>query len=166
VAQLAQFATLEQSAQANELLSGIQIGQGSQTRSGFTSLIGRTVTAKSDSLEVGAQGPSAMSVNLDAAAGSVKILVKDASGKEVRTIDMGSRTAGEHVIDWSAGGAPLPPGDYKLELKATGDQGAKVTGSTLLKAAVTGVEFLGDNSTLIHLGAKTKIPPGSITAVQ
>src|SRR4051812_37968689 len=77
VAQLAQFASLEQSAQTNSLLTGIQAGQGSQVRSGLTTLLGRTVTAKSDTLEVGAQGPAPMSANLEAPAGSVKVLVKD-----------------------------------------------------------------------------------------
>src|SRR5947207_9140075 len=48
IAQLAQFSTLEQSTQTNQVLSQIEAGQASLAQQSVMSLVGRTIAARTD----------------------------------------------------------------------------------------------------------------------
>src|SRR5687768_13752417 len=122
VAQLAQFTTLEQGAEANNRLAAIEAGQSGTARSGYTNIVGRTVTARTEQVQVpwGENSPQLLA-QLEGSASTVTVDVFDESGKKVRTIELGARSAGDVAVEWdglSDDGTPLASGKYRIEVHA------------------------------------------------
>jgi len=164
VAQLAQFASLEQTAQTNDHLTAIQSGQDSSSRAGLFGMVGKTVTAAADTMTVGAQGATmpSMTAHLNGAAAKSKLVVTDSAGNVVKSIDLGAHAAGDITI-------PMDPkftmgaGNYTVKVVATDASGAAVQGSASLSGLATAIEFQ-NGSTRIRIGGVT-VTPASIQSI-
>lgn len=168
VQQLAQLASLEQSTQTNKSLAAIQSAQDAVARTNLTSLVGRTVSARTDSVTLAGQGGAPdLALRLDSAAAKVKVKLTDNTGKVVRTIDAGPRAAGDCTIAWDGKGdqgTALPPGSYKVSIEATAGDGSAINAQAILRGMVTALEFGSSGEPRLRIGTLT-VSPGDIVSV-
>jgi len=167
VAQLAQFASVEQGAAANERLAAIQAEQASIASANLAGFVGKTATVLADSFQVtGAGTPPAISVDLEGAAKSVKVVIKDASGNEVRTIDLGAAAAGTRQVNWDgkdAQGVALAEGSYQVEVRAEAADGSAVTATPKLSGVIEAIEF-ESGAPMMRIGGLL-VTPASVLAI-
>jgi flagellar basal-body rod modification protein FlgD len=147
-AQLAQFSSLEQLTGVNTRLDGLSARVGSS----LLNLLDKEVRFEGDRVTL--EGGTATSVNydLDQAVDELKVTVRDANGKTVRTIDLGAQPAGAKDFVWdgkSNDGTTLADGSYRIELtaKAKGSDDELAVPVTMT-AKVEGVDFTADPPTL------------------
>ncbi len=166
VTQLAQIAQIEQTAQVNTHLTTMEAGQAASSRATLSGLVGKTVTARANAVTVSEGAtPPAVLAHLDQAATEVSVVLRDASGKVVRTLDLGAHGAGDAVVPWdgkNANGSPVPPGRYAIEIKATGADGKPVTSSTRIRGLIDSIDFQ-NGSTHFHVGELTISPEDIIS---
>jgi len=168
VAQLAQFAALEQVALTNDKLGVIQTEQAAAADASLASFVGREATAIADTIAIddpGAVPP--MAVELDDAIKSGSVVIKDANGDVVRELPLGASAAGEIPITWDgkdAKGVAVEEGSYSIEIEATATEGTPVDARARLTGAITALEFINGQPRLRVGGAH--IPPGSILSIR
>ncbi len=168
VAQLAQFASLEQEAQTNSLLGVIQAGQASSVRAGFTNLVGRSVKARSDSIDLPATEDMTHSVHLGSAANKVDVVIYDSTGKAVRRMSLGPREAGDADFAWDGktdDGVALPDGKYRVEVEATSAAGGDVDAYACISGLVSAIDFGDDGTVTFRLG-QASITPADIISIE
>lgn len=144
VAQLSQFAMVEQSiAQSAKLdiLSAQMTGLASNEAAG---LVGKDVTVRGNGMAFDGVTATGASVNLDAPAQKVTVRIQDASGKTVRTLEMGARGAGATPITWDGkddAGQPVAKGTYSIKVDAQTADGKSVNTSQDVSGKVIKVSF-------------------------
>jgi flagellar basal-body rod modification protein FlgD len=167
VAQLAQFASLEQIAETNSRLGSIEAGQAASVRSGFTNLVGKKVSSRSDAIMIPDSQVEHV-VHLGSAATKVDVVIHDSSGREVRRIAMGSRGEGDAAFTWdgrSNDGTTLPDGEYRVSIEAAGAGDAPVDAYALIRGVVSSVDF-GDDGTVTFRVGESKITPADIISIE
>jgi flagellar basal-body rod modification protein FlgD len=91
--QLAQFSSLEQLTNINTTLQGQGTGTSDLTsavnNSAALNLIGKTVTASSSQIAVGASATSSVSTTVPSTGGDLILTITDSTGKTVGTKDLG-----------------------------------------------------------------------------
>ena len=167
VAQLAQFTAVEQAAESKDLLGTIADQQASSAHTELFGLVGHEVEAVADVVTLSPDGGvrEPMLLQLDGAATSVKVTVRDASGRVVRELDLGARAAGRSSLGWDGmgpNGTELPAGDYSIEIQATGAGGA-VGAEARVRGTVDGVEF-GAQGAVLRAGGYN-LSPANIVRV-
>jgi flagellar basal-body rod modification protein FlgD len=104
-------------------------------------LIGHGVLVPGSGVQL-AKGSALMGLELKEPADNVKIKIFDASGREVRTLDLGSQDVGTIPVTWdgkAADGTVAVDGEYQFEITATrGDQ--KIAADALQFGMVATVE--------------------------
>jgi flagellar basal-body rod modification protein FlgD len=164
VAQLAQFASLEQSAETNQRLANLEGSFASAERAGFADLVGKTVSARTETFSIPSQGVE-LGAHLEGHADAVTVTIYDSQGNEVKKLELGPRDKGEVTIPWDGtdeNGALVADGDYRVEIKATAAGGA-VSAYSQITGAVTALEFLG-GSVRFRIGS-VQISPADIVSV-
>jgi flagellar basal-body rod modification protein FlgD len=157
-AQLAQFSSVEQLLNINESLTaqGEMTGLLAQNINNgvATGLIGKEVVALGDQIGLSGSGTVPISFELPNAASDVTVTIQDASGNLVRTINLGSKGAGEHEVEWdgeATAGGRLPEGVYSLAINGTDADGNTVTAETAMRGTVDRVSF-GPEGILLWMG--------------
>ncbi len=145
VTQLAQFTSVEQQIIQSQKLDVLSTQMSGLAGNEAASLVGKRVTIQGKS-EVNFDGNLATSQNftLKGAAESVKVVIKDANGNPVRTIDMKSQPAGAVGVVWdgkSDSGAKMPAGKYTMDVHATDKSGASVDTAQQVSGTVVKVTF-------------------------
>jgi len=169
VAQLAQLSQLEQSTETNTHLKDLADGQAATARAQLTNLVGHKVTATADTIDVRAGAPPigpggpTVTVHLDGAAAQTKLVVNDAGGHAVRTIDLGARNAGDVTVDWGAKAGDLAAGRYTLAIDAKASDGSAVTGSTQISGVIDAMQ-IDETGGRFRIGPFT-VAPAAVTAV-
>ncbi|HKS13300.1 MAG TPA: flagellar hook assembly protein FlgD [Pseudomonas sp.] len=141
VAQLAQFSSLEGITSLNDSVNSITSSLGSSQALQASSLVGRSVVVQNDTAVVDTTKSFTGSVVVPQSIDSASVVVKDASGNTVKTIEMGSQAAGNAQFIWdgtNAKGEAVDPGSYTFTATTTVD-GESLQMNTLLPAAVTSV---------------------------
>ena len=145
VAQLAQFASVEQLQGANSRLDNLLVSSAAAQQLGAASLVGREATYRSGALQLDGSGSAvAIGGHLASAASSVVATIRDASGRTVRTLSLGARPAGDVSATWDGldnQGQPLPPGAYAVTLVASAADGTPIDVQARAHGLVTGVSF-------------------------
>jgi flagellar basal-body rod modification protein FlgD len=162
VAQLAQFTTVEQSAETNRRLGEILAGQMSASNASLASFVGRTGTVSADQFAITGRGEGvpALGVQLPQAASKVEVVIRDAAGKQVKRIELGPQSAGKVSIPWdgtSDTGAPLAQGNYQVEVRATGNDGSATEASATMSGLIQAIDFI-DGVPRLRLGAVSAAP--------
>jgi flagellar basal-body rod modification protein FlgD len=164
VAQLSQFSSLEQLINVNSKLDDfsktIASLQGTQKISQGVSLLGKTVQAQGNVFQVTSGSPGSLSCALTGAAAKVTVSIYDSSGKLVRTMDLGSQSAGTCDISWDgkdSNGNKVADGTYSFSVGAVDSKGATVTTATLVSGKVEEVLQDSDNVYLKINGRLTTI---------
>jgi flagellar basal-body rod modification protein FlgD len=156
IAQLAQFATVEQGAAMNTRLDAIASQQAASARSSMLGLVGKSVEVTADAVTLTRDGtaPPPLSAKLDGPAASVQVVIRDATGKEVRRIDLGARSAGAVAVGWDGkgpNGTDLPEGSYSIAVEAKNASGGDVSGHLFARGNVDSVNF-ANGGTRLRLG--------------
>jgi flagellar basal-body rod modification protein FlgD len=139
--QLAQMSTVSGIEKLNAALQAL-VGQSSAGQTlQAASMIGRAVLTPGDEVSAVSGQSAAFAVELPSSAESVKVLVTDAAGNTVRSIDLGALPAGQHAGIWAGendAGEPVEPGMYRIKVLAA-NGAASVAATSLVCAQVTSV---------------------------
>lgn len=148
VGQLAQFSQIAATQQMQSSFSQLATSmQGDQVLSA-SSLIGRQVLVPSSQINVasGQTGGATGAVNVPGTTNDVQVSIVDASGKTVRTLDLGAQPGGLAQFQWDgldADGKSVPPGSYTLSA-GTADNPL----TTYVSGQVTGVDSTSSGTSL------------------
>jgi len=153
VQQMTSFSALEQAQNTNALLKTLQTQNQAMLQTQAVGLVGKTVETSSSQFEL-ANGNAAMKLNLDAQS-NVSILVKDAQGTLVATINQGNLSGGSHNLQWNGkdgNGNALPDGTYTATISAKDASGQSVNGSLSSKVKVDSVVFNSGDAYIVAGG--------------
>jgi len=170
VAQLAQFASLEQAAETNQHLVALGAAQQGAQGATLAALVGRVGTARADTLTIAppAGAPPPLTVHLEGAASKVEVDVLDGSGRIVKTINLGATASGDTPVGWDAPGAPqttLPPGSYSIKVHATGADGKDMSGAFAeIRGLIQKIDFSG-GAPRFRIGSAT-VSPADILSIE
>ncbi|HEV7730580.1 MAG TPA: FlgD immunoglobulin-like domain containing protein [Candidatus Binatia bacterium] len=147
-AQLAQFSSLEQLTGVNTRLDGLSARVGSS----LLNLLDKEVRFEGDKVTLDDGVATSVDYTLDKEVDELTVTIRDANGREVRSVDVGSQAAGAHEFVWDGKGADgkvLADGTYRIEVmaKAAGSDEELAVPVTML-AKVEGVDFTADPPTL------------------
>lgn len=154
IAQLAQFASVEQLNKVSTNLESLLVAQTSTNQLAAAGLVGKDVSYRSDGVELAAAGAAKLSTTLEQAA-AVTLSIQDSAGRTVRTLALGNKDAGALEIEWDgcdANGARLAPGHYRVVAAGTGRDGTPVAIDLRAKGRVTGAAF-GEAGTELLVGS-------------
>lgn len=138
--QLAQMSTVSGIEKMNATLQTMLAQSSAGQMMQAAGMVGRWALTPAGSLPAG-EGPAAFAVELPSSAASVQVLVTDAAGTVVRTIDLGAQPGGLHDAAWDRlddAGRPAPAGAYQVRVVAANGS-APVPASTLVYEQVGGV---------------------------
>ncbi|MGE8150989.1 flagellar hook assembly protein FlgD [Pseudomonas vancouverensis] len=124
VAQLAQFSSLEGITTLNDTVSGLASNYNSSQALQASSLVGRSVIAPGSKAVVDTSKSLSGSVVVPSSVAGVTLKITDADGKAVRTIDLGSQSAGNASFIWDGkndAGEVAPAGTYTFGATSTID---------------------------------------------
>jgi flagellar basal-body rod modification protein FlgD len=154
-AQLAQFNTVEQLAQANKSLDNMAKGQEELKAEKLTDYLGREVTSSGDRIRLGPDATpisgTKSSFSLPIEAGAVTISIKNSQNEVVRTMALGSLASGEHPVAWDGmnnKGEKVGAGTFTFEVVAQTTDGKKIEAEKNITAEVTGISQLAKGGQL------------------
>lgn len=154
--QLAQLSTVQGIENMNAGLSALAASLSSNQMAQAANLIGRGVLVPGNLIGPAPENAVA-GFDLAEAADSVTFTIENAAGATVRTIDLGAREAGVHVVAWDGlgdNGAPVPDGAYTFRIGAASG-GTAVAGEALYLAAVNSVSQ-GGQGVQLNLSGNTQ----------
>ncbi|MDH5671867.1 MAG: flagellar hook assembly protein FlgD [Myxococcales bacterium] len=108
------------------------------------SLVGKTVTASGKSLYLDPIGPAETSFTLNGRAEGVTVSIRNAAGREVRTLELGDTYPGTHGIFWDGNegdGNRADPGLYSIDVTAVDAAGLPVATSSEVVGVVNSVSY-------------------------
>lgn len=121
VSQLSQFAVVEQAIAQTSRMDVLSAQLRGIANNEATGLVGSTVTVRGTGVAFDGATATGASVTLGAPAARVTAQLRDASGRVVRTLELGARPAGPLSIAWDGRddqGQLAPRGSYTLTVNA------------------------------------------------
>jgi flagellar basal-body rod modification protein FlgD len=140
--QIAQLNTVEGINQLNATVTSLQASLMATQSMQATSLIGKTILADGNSISL-LNGSANLSMKLEGAAESVVVDVINASGRIIKSTDLGANAAGIKSFTWDGStneGGIAPNGQYTFQVNAKKLNQAVVV-TPLTQATVSGVEL-------------------------
>jgi flagellar basal-body rod modification protein FlgD len=132
-----------------------------------SSLIGKTIEAKNDSVNLKSTGAVSTAVNLGSGADKVTVKVSNASGRVVKTFDLTDKMAGQKTVTWDGMTDSLEralPGQYRMEIVATDPAGNPVQADMTVSGVVNGVSYENGYPEVV-LGT-TSVPLSNVTSIR
>jgi flagellar basal-body rod modification protein FlgD len=151
--QMAQLSTVSGISQLNSTLSTLMGNLNSSQALQSANMIGHSVLAAGNSMQLTSDTTKAedgtettsqkavFGVQLDSAASTVTVTIKDAKGNVVRTMDLGTQASGTVPVIWDGTndvGAKAPDGAYTFNVTAA-NNGVAVTSTALAFGTVASV---------------------------
>lgn len=171
-AQLAQFSSLEQlqninAAMENQAASFSTLAD-SVVASTLPGTIGKTVKANTSNIHFDGSNKVNFGYSLESSAKSLKVEIKDASGKVVRTYEAPNipTSKGESTISWDgkdSNGNLVGAGAYTFNMTGKDNSDTELTITPIVKGVVTGVRYKDSGTVMVLNGAE--VPAGSIYEV-
>ena len=153
VAQLAQFSSLQQQMQTNQALQLVATEQQGSLNTQVASLVGKKVTINGSKVALSGDGTGAqVGFGLGKPASSVKVSIVDASGRTVRTMDLGARPQGQVAVTWDGkddGGTPQTAGSYTVAVNAAAADGSTVSVTQQTSGTLQSVSYAGGYAQLV-----------------
>lgn len=144
VAQLAQFANVEQLQGVNGSLETLLLAQTASNQTQTVGLLGKDVQFKSDKLAFDGDHDCKMRGELSAQASTVTATIVDSTGKTVRTVEIRDVPAGPIDVNWDGHddkGTKLPAGSYTVRLAAADSNGKNIPIEARGTGRVTGISY-------------------------
>lgn len=164
--QIAQLNTVEGINQLNATVTSLQASLMATQSMQATSLIGKTILADGNSISL-LNGSANLSMKLEGAAESVVVDVINASGRIIKSTDLGANAAGIKSFTWDGStneGGIAPNGQYTFQVSAKKlNQAVAVT--PLTQATVGGVELTSTGPQL-SLNNGTNIAMSTVRGVR
>jgi len=164
-AQLSQISTVSGIEKLNASMEKLLASYSETQNMQAAAIIGKTVLAAGNTLELGADGAIA-GVNLEGSAERVTISIRDAAGKVVQTQELGKQASGVMSFMWdgqSDAGADLPAGNYTFSVDAgNGDTAVK---SATLAAGTVSALSLTKEGVLLQLPNNKSVAYGDILQI-
>jgi flagellar basal-body rod modification protein FlgD len=161
IAQLAQFSGVEQAVAQTKKLDLVSQQLASIGSNAAVGLVGKQVTVQAKQIAFDGVTATGASVTLSAPASKVTVSIHDATGKVVRSYDVGARPEGPMPITWDGrddSGQPVPPGSYGFDVTATTSAGGSVPVTQQVTGTVTKISFdKGYPEMLLDSGATAPI---------
>ena len=164
--QLAQFSSLEQLTNVNTNLESSQAYDLALSNNSSISLIGKTVDAPGNTINLESGEAESLSFSLDDDTTSTTIDVYDNTGAKVSSIDLGAQASGLHQFVWNgtdSSGQLLPVGNYTFNVTASDSTGNFVSAETFSAGVVTDIIFEEGQAFAIVNGQK--LPVNEISKV-
>jgi flagellar basal-body rod modification protein FlgD len=140
--QIAQLNTVEGINQLNTTVSSLQASLMATQSMQSASLIGKTILADGNSINL-LNGSASLSMRLEGAAESVVVDVINSSGRIIKSTDLGVNAAGIKTFTWDGStneGGTAPNGQYTFQVNAK-KLNQTVVVTPLTQATVSGVEL-------------------------
>lgn len=157
--QLAQFSSLEQLNNINENLGALHPIRDGFDRLAALSMIDKYVVSESETFNF--QGEAAeIGFRFTEKLRDATVYITTAEGQTVGNIKVSDPSAGEHFVWWDGkdqDGQQLPEGIYSLRVVGTTQEGDPVSGSSLVKSQITGVEFSDPETILMTTNGPVKL---------
>lgn len=166
--QMAQFNMVDLMQKNNEAMEKLVANDITRTRLDAVSFIGRDVEYKGNTVKITENGVNPFKLDLSKDATSVKVTIKDSSGKVVRSLDLGALPSGQKRVDWDGKddmGNTLPAGKYNLAVAATNDNGEQVATDIWTKGTVLGVDMQGKDTIKVVVDDGTEVAISELSAV-
>ena len=168
VAQLAQFTQVEQSAETNQRLQALEAAEAAGVRAGCANIVGREITARNNTAVIkDGQAPTASYVvNVPHHADNGKIVVRNSSGAEVATIDLGPNLKGDVAFQWDGmtkDGTMAGSGTYTFEFEGENSEG-DVEGDIKIRGVADALDFEGGIIKFLVGGAE--VAPADILSIE
>jgi flagellar basal-body rod modification protein FlgD len=171
VAQLAQLTQVEQTYNINTNLQNLLSSQNNVSSMSAMSLIGKNITTQGSQVVLTEGSQPSLGFTLPSDATNLALQIKDATGKTVRTLNQGAASAGVNSINWDGmtdNGQPAPAGTYTFAVSGHDATGQAISGTTLFRGRVTGVNLEGDipvltvNGIYVPLTSVLEVKEGSV----
>ncbi|MBN1142162.1 MAG: flagellar hook assembly protein FlgD [Deltaproteobacteria bacterium] len=149
-AQLAQFSSLEQLFTVNKSLTEMVSGQSQSDQLAALQMIGKKAVFSQNSFRFNGEGVE-IGYELTLPAQGVDILVRNASGQVVATLQGEELAAGAHFLTWNGqddNGGTVPAGNYVLQINGSYDNKNYFSLDALLRSEVEGVDFGAEGTVL------------------
>jgi flagellar basal-body rod modification protein FlgD len=137
-AQLAQFSTVEQVSNMSTQLKTMNASIAAMNNTQMASLIGSQVTAQGNTISVTGSS-STLTYNLASAIQKGAIKIYNSNGVAVKSLDIGSQSAGVNSVTWDSSG--LPTGTYTYDIAATDKNGVSIPATTMVNGTITGITY-------------------------
>jgi flagellar basal-body rod modification protein FlgD len=167
--QLAQLSTVTGVNKLNTTLESLKASYQSSEAMSATNMIGHGVFVDGSFVNV-ASGQSILGANLGSAADDVKVIVTDpATGKDIKTIELGAQPAGILPITWD--GKPdgattsVKDGKYSFRVVATRSGTALTDATTLAFDSVSSVSTSATDGVKLNLPTKGQVTLADIKQV-
>jgi len=150
-AQLSQISTVSGIEKLNASMDKLLASYSETQNMQAAAMIGKTVLAAGNTLELGADGAIA-GINLEEAAARVTVTIKDSAGKVVQTQELGKQASGVMNFMWdgeSDAGVELPAGSYTFSVEAA--NGDTVVKSTALATGMVNALTLTKDGVSLQL---------------
>lgn len=160
IAQLAQFASVEQASATNERLDSLILAQAAANQTNVANLVGKDIVFRTDAVVLPAAGGATVQGELASDAKQANAIITDAHGRVVRTLTLQNAKAGTVDFEWDGRddqGNRLPPGDYKVKLTAADANDKSITFDPRGRGRATGVTFANGYPELLINGARIKL---------
>lgn len=144
VAELAQFSQLDQSTKQVELLQQSITNQTDSLQYSLLPMVGRHVQVEGSLIDL-KDGPAKLTYALEREAATVRVTIQDAQGKAIRTLDLGTQSAGKQEVLWDGrnqNGQLMPNGMYQYQLLAKDVKGAAVVAAPSSTLTISGVRMV------------------------
>jgi flagellar basal-body rod modification protein FlgD len=144
VAQLAQFANVEQLQGVNQQLETLLVAQAASNQTQTVGLLGKDVQFKSDKVDFDGVSAAPIRGQLAKDATTVTAAIVDSTGKTVRTVELRGVPQGPIAMTWDgrdADGNTLPKGTYTVRLTAADEKGQNIPVETRGQGRVTGISY-------------------------
>lgn len=155
VAQLATFSNVEQLVSVNEGIASLGNIQSAAYETSAASYIGKDVEVISKHMSVdGSSKPIHTGFVLAKSAETVVVDFSNSSGEVVRSMQLGSRNAGNVDLEWNVmdnNGKLVDPGVYSMEVHAADAAGNPVHYEARVRGTVDGVSY-DTGSAVLKLG--------------
>jgi flagellar basal-body rod modification protein FlgD len=155
-AQLSQISTVSGIEKLNATMDKLLESYSGTQNMQAAAMIGKTVLIAGNGMELAADGALG-GVNLDAAADTVTVTIKNAAGSVVQTQELGAQGAGIFNFAWdgkSDKGEAMPLGNYSFSVKAT-TGGSAITSTALQAGMVNALTMAKDGVSLQLSGNKS-----------
>ena len=156
VAQLAQFTTLEQTTNTNDLLGDLIAQDTQRTQLGLVNLIGRSVVTQGDMVSVGKDDQPILAYALSGDASVVTLEILGQDGQVLRTIESNAfQHAGANQVQWDGldeKGDRVPEGVYQFRARAEDLKKNAVPVLTFGREPVANIVFGADTPVVLQSG--------------
>ena len=155
--QLAQLSTVQGIENMNGNLAALAASLGANQMAQAANLIGRAVLVPGNTLSP-APLQDVMGFELTRSADQVTLTIHDASGAQVRSLDLGPRAAGMNVLSWDGltdGGVVAPAGAYQFKINAV--QGGQPVSNTALHLGTVNSVSQGSDGVKLNLAGSENV---------